>query len=81
MRGGSKGFALPAFVRHHAQSDAATLEVIRLILGYNHALNAAFAGVFMAATAVAVVFWSIAIVRTRALPRWTGVVGGAAGGV
>ena len=73
------GLALPAFVRQHAQSDAATLEVIRLILGYNHALNAAFARVFMAATAVAVVFWSIAIVRTRSLPSWTGVVGGVAG--
>ena len=73
------GLALPSFVLQHAQSDAATLEVIRLILGYNHALNAAFARVFMAATAVAVVFWSIAIVRTRSLPSWTGVVGGVAG--
>ena len=73
------GLALPAFVRQHAQSEEATLEVIRLILGYNHALNVSFARVFMAATAVAVVFWSIAIVRTRVLPGWVGVVGSAAG--
>ena len=73
------GLALPTFVQYHAQSDAATLNIIRLILGYNHALNAAFARVFMVATAVAVVLWSIAIVRTRALPRWVGLVGSAAG--
>ena len=73
------GLALPAFVRHHAESDPATLDLVRLVLGYNHALNASFAQVFMAATAVAVVFWSIAIVMTRALPRWAGIVGGTAG--
>lgn len=72
------GLALPVFVQRHAGSDAATLEVVRLILGYNHALNASFARVFMAATAAAVLFWSIAIVTTRALPRWTGLVGGVA---
>lgn len=73
------GLVLPALVEHHAESDPATLDVVRLILGYNHALNHAFARVFMVAAAVAVVFWSIAIVTTRALPRWTGVVGVVAG--
>ncbi len=73
------GLALPAFVGHHAGGDPATLGFVRLILGYNHALNASFARVFMVAMAGAVVFWSIAIVVTRALPRWTGIAGGAAG--
>ena len=73
------GLALPALAQHHAQSDEATLETLRVILGYNHALNASFARVFMVATAVATVLWSIAILRTHALPRWTGAVGAVAG--
>ncbi len=74
------GLALPALARHHAGSDEATLETLRVIVGYNHALNASFARVFMVATVVATLLWSIAILRTRALPRWTGVVGAVAGG-
>ncbi|HEV8150686.1 MAG TPA: hypothetical protein VGP61_10925, partial [Gemmatimonadales bacterium] len=45
-------------------------------------LNSAFAKVFMAATAAALVCWSVAILRTGAFPSWTvwlGVGFGAAG--
>lgn len=73
------GFALPALAAHHAESDAATLETLSVVLGYNHALNGAFARVFMIASAVAAVLWSIAIVRTRVLPAWIGVAGILAG--
>ena len=73
------GLALPALARHHEGSDPATLDTLRVVLGYNHALNASFARVFMIATTVATVLWSVAILRTRALPAWVGVVGALAG--
>lgn len=69
------GFALPALAERYAGAEGATLEAVRVVFFYNHALNAAFARIFMAATAVAVLGWSLALLRTRALARWIGVVG------
>jgi len=73
------GLALPAFAQRFAAADPASLDVAHLVVAYGSMMNAGFARVFMAATAVAVVLWSISILTTRALPRWIGAVGLAAG--
>lgn len=69
------GFAVPSLVAQHADADTETMRVVRVVLDYNHALNAAFARVFMTATPVAVILWSLAILRTRTLPRWLAIFG------
>jgi len=45
------------------------------ILHYGHALGAAFANIYMIATAVATMLWSAAILRSRALASWAGWLG------
>src|SRR5207248_1147981 len=66
-------------IQHYAGSDAATRDAIRPILLYGHALNMGFALVFMASIATAVLMWSIAILRTRALSRWIAILGSVGG--
>lgn len=68
------GLVAPAVA---AQSGMApnSREIVRAILHYNGHLNAAFAMVFMIAMSVAVIFWSIAILRTRAFGAWVGWIG------
>lgn len=45
------------------------------ILHYGHALGAAFANIYMIATAVATLLWSAAILRSPAMPSWAGWLG------
>ncbi|HEY3174258.1 MAG TPA: hypothetical protein VGK94_00705 [Candidatus Polarisedimenticolia bacterium] len=73
------GLAAPAFATRFA-SEPATRDMVRAILTYNSLLNTGFAKVFMVAAAAALVLWSIAILRTRALAPWAGWVGGLVGG-
>lgn len=73
------GLALPAFAQDLAEADPATQKVAHLVVDYGFTMNASFARVFMAFTAAAVLFWSISILTTRALPRWIGALGVAAG--
>lgn len=69
------GFAAPDLAERYAGADGATLDAVRVVFFYGHVLSAAFTRVFMAATAVAVLGWSLAALRTRALARWIGVLG------
>jgi hypothetical protein len=73
------GLALPTYVRNFADADPETLRTVQMIGSYGNALNAGFARVFMVAIAVAVLFWSLAILKTRVMPRWIGAVGTALG--
>jgi len=52
-----------------------------LLLHYTGQINQAFAEVFVVASSVAVVLWSIAMIRTRRFARWAGVFGCAVGGI
>ncbi len=45
------------------------------IMHYGHALGAAFATIYMIASAVATMLWSAAILRSRALASWAGWLG------
>jgi hypothetical protein len=68
------GLAAPAFAAYVAGSPEAQ-DTARTVLRYAFLLNSSFAKVFMAATAAALVLWSVAIIRTRAFPSWTGWLG------
>ena len=73
------GLTLPAFAKQFAEADPASRDLAHMVVDYGSTMNAGFARVFMVATAVAVVLWSISIFTTRALPRWIGAIGLAAG--
>lgn len=73
------GLTLPAFAKQFAEADPASRDLAHMVVDYGSTMNAGFARVFMAATAVAVLLWSISILTTRALPRWIGALGVAAG--
>jgi len=51
----------------HAAADA--------VAHYNHAVNQAFAKVFVAASSVAMLLWSVEMLRTRLFARAAGMVG------
>lgn len=68
------GLVAPALARQ-SSADPNAREILRALLNYNGHLNAAFAMVFMTATSVAIVCWSIAILRTRVFGRWVGWIG------
>ena len=72
------GFVAPAFAARMAP-DPAIHDTARAVLSYSFQLNAGFAKVFMVAAAAALLLWSVAIVRTRALPSWVAWVGGVLG--
>jgi hypothetical protein len=73
------GLALPLFVRRFADASPQTIEAIKPVIAYNMALNHAFDFVFIGATCIAMVLWSLAILRKGALPKWIGIYGLLAG--
>jgi len=50
----------------------------KIAFAYNGSVNQAFARIMVVASSVAILLWSFAIMRTRALPRSAGVYGAVA---
>lgn len=71
------GFVAPAMVEGATQGDV----VSQGLLAFTGHLNQGFAKVFLAMEAVAILLWSLAIIRTRALPAWLGYYGALAAAV
>lgn len=69
------GLALPLFIRNYADATKEFTNTLSPILKYNTALNHAFDFIFIVAVCLAVVFWSVAIVKGKELPRWVGYYG------
>lgn len=56
-------------------TDAAGRDQWRTLMDYNHLINQAFAKIFVVASCSAVALWSVAIVKSRALPVAIGIYG------
>ncbi|MEM9391034.1 MAG: hypothetical protein AAGA02_11205 [Bacteroidota bacterium] len=69
------GLAASIFFKHMAQSAGGQAEVADLILDYSFALNNAVSYTFMGAIAIAIAFWSIAIVMGNPYKSWLGYLG------
>ncbi len=69
------GFVAPRLVRGMIDAAAPAREGWETLLDYNYFLNQAFARVYVVASFAAIFLWSLAIVRTRALPAGVGVYG------
>lgn len=68
------GVVAPALVRKILAGSPAN-ETWRIILQYNGLLNQAFAAVFTTASSAAIILWSVAILRNRALALGIGIYG------
>ena len=69
------GLAQPLFAAMYRGASAETIETIAPIFRYNMALNHAFDYILIASMFLSVLFWSIAVLRTSALPTWIGYLG------
>lgn len=73
--GALNGLVLPIFVETVRETSSESASAVALILRYNMAMNHAFDYIFIGFTCLSVISWSIAILRTRAYPLWTGYAG------
>ncbi|HEV3375068.1 MAG TPA: hypothetical protein VG051_05140 [Candidatus Acidoferrum sp.] len=73
------GLVAPNLIRQivftHDTATAGTSEGWRLAFNYNSQLNQAFARVYAVASSMAILLWSVVIVRDRALARGVGIYG------
>jgi hypothetical protein len=69
------GLALPLFVNRYIGATPEAMEAIKPIIKYSSSLNHAFDFIFMGSCCLAILLWSIAILKTRSLPRWLGWTG------
>ena len=71
----ASGFVAPALATHIVEATGPAKELWEAIFAYNGAVNQAFARIMAIGSSVAIILWSIAILRTRTLPRAAAIYG------
>lgn len=71
----TNGIVLPLFLQSYKDAVAAEIETLRPILGYSFAMNHAFDYIYTIAFSLAILCWSLAILRTKRLAGWVGWFG------
>jgi hypothetical protein len=71
----ANGLVLPIFLQHYKEATPEAITAIKPILRYSFAVNHAFDYVYTVAFCLAILCWSIAILRTKKLPIWIGWLG------
>jgi hypothetical protein len=69
------GLVTPGIVRRMLDSTANTSEGWKIALRYNGIMDEAFLQVFLVASSLAILLWSLAILRSRRMSRVTGIFG------
>lgn len=69
------GLVAPNVIRKIVSTTAATNDGWRIAFNYNFELNQAFARLFAVASSVAILLWSVVIVRTATFARGVGIYG------
>lgn len=75
MAATASGLLAPDVIARAAAAAGDTRAAEHAVVHYNHAVNQAFARVFVAASSVAILLWSAEMLRTRLFARAAGVVG------
>jgi len=75
MAAATNGLVLPVFIEKYADAPAEVVESIKPFLKYNISVNHAFDYIYTGAFCLAMLFWSIAILRTRKFAAWAGYLG------
>jgi hypothetical protein len=69
------GLLAPKLMRQIVSATPETRDVWRTLMNFNFQMNQAFARVYAVASSLAVVLWSVAILRNRTLGRGAGIYG------
>lgn len=69
------GLVAPNLIRQVVTATPGTSDGWRLVFNYNFHLNQAFARLYAVAASIAIVLWSLVIVRDRALHQGAGIYG------
>jgi hypothetical protein len=72
MAAATNGLVLPLFISKYKDATPDMVSTLKPLMTYTHTVNLAFDFVYTGAFAIAILFWSIAILSTRQLPRWIG---------
>jgi hypothetical protein len=80
IAGVASGLTGPMVAARLLDAEPAAAATWRALFSYNGMINQGFAAVYVAGTGLAVLLWSVAIWRTRALPRWLATLGAIVGG-
>lgn len=73
------GLVAPTLTRKIIGADEPTQNLLRLILTSNFSLNQAFTKVFVVATAIALISWSICLLKKGRMMKATAIIGFAVG--
>jgi hypothetical protein len=68
----ANGLILPVFLQHYKGATPEAIESMRPVLRYSFAINGAFDYIYTFAFCLAILGWSITILRTGRLPKWLG---------
>jgi hypothetical protein len=68
------GLILPQFLSDSMDSPSDPL-MLKTVVNYGHHINISLTNIFIFASSVSIVLWSIVITRSGLLPRWTGYFG------
>ncbi|HMF57789.1 MAG TPA: hypothetical protein VK619_15710 [Pyrinomonadaceae bacterium] len=69
------GLVAPVLTRQMLTADDSTQQVLDAVFHHNGLLNQGFAKVFVVASSLAIVFWSVSILRIGSFARAAGLVG------
>jgi hypothetical protein len=69
------GLVAPVLLRQMAAADPSLTGMWRMVVNYNFSQNQGFAQLYVAASSVAIVLWSISIIRSRTLARGVAIYG------
>ncbi|HTE23961.1 hypothetical protein [Flavitalea sp.] len=71
----TNGIALPLFLQNYQDANPETIATLKPILQYSFAVNHAFDYIYSASFCLAILSWSVSILQTAKLPRWTAWIG------
>ena len=71
----ASGLIAPILTRQILTADESTRQPLSMIFMYNGLLNQGFAKVFVTASSVAVIFWSVSILKIGGFARIVGLIG------
>jgi len=75
------GLVAPNILRRMVEAGAGAGESWRIVFRYNFEVNQGFARLYAVTSSIAIIFWSISILRNRAFARGLGIYGCVVGAV
>jgi len=71
----ANGLVLPLFLQQYADAPPAAIDAALPLLQYNFTINKAFDYIYTVGCCMAILCWSVSILRSGQLPRWLGATG------